>query len=124
MTMRMTVMAAVAASLVVATCPASAQIAPQPSGGVTSGGGASLNMTPEQQARQAKVESERQACRQQAVAQGVQGEAVRQAVMACMGQVDPMAARRMACMQQGRAKGLQGPEAMRPYVQACMRGQA
>ncbi len=78
-------------------------------------------MTPAQQPMKDRVMGERQSCRQQALAQGVQGEqAIRQAVMACVARLDPQMGRRMACQQEGRAKGLSGPEAMRPYVQACM----
>lgn len=97
---------------------ASAQVQlPDGNGMATGQAGAT---SPAQQAFQQKIEAERQACRQQATAQGVQGNAMREAVMACMARIEPMAAKRMACVHEAQAKGVSGQDAMRPYVQACM----
>lgn len=87
-------------------------------------GGAAAS--PAQQAFQERIRSEREGCRAQVMAGRPQGaggqpdQAVRDAVMACMARIEPMAARRMACVQEARGKGVSGPDAMRPYVQSCM----
>lgn len=108
----------VALALVAAPGMASAQVQlPDGNGMATGQAGAA---SPAQQAFRQKIEAERQACRQRAAAQGVQGNAMQGAVMACMALIEPMAAKRMGCVQEARAKGVSGQDAMRPYVQACM----
>ena len=79
------------------------------------------SLSPAQQANRDRIQGERKTCRDQAQAQGLKGDAIRSAVLDCMGKVDPMAAKRMTCRQAGMAKSLSGDD-LRKSVQECMKG--
>ena len=83
------------------------------------GAAAVPTLTPEQQANRDRIKGERETCRTQAQSQGLKGEAIHTAVMACMTKTDPVVAKRMACAQAGKAKNLSGDD-LKKSVHACM----
>jgi hypothetical protein len=58
-------------------------------------------------------------CRSQARGEGLSGDALRSAVIACVGAQRPRAAARLRCREQGRARGIYGDE-LKGFVQNCI----
>jgi hypothetical protein len=61
------------------------------------------------------------ACRADARAKGLRGDALKSAVRDCVGAQRPKLAERMQCRQQAKAQGLSG-DAMKAAVKTCMAG--
>jgi hypothetical protein len=60
----------------------------------------------------------RDACRTQAIQQGLKGPARRAAVQECFAKARPDLAKAQACRQEGQGKGLVGPD-LKAFVKTC-----
>jgi len=74
---------------------------------------------PRRQARREQIRATRQACRDEAHAQGLTGPDRKAHVHSCFAAKMPQVAKRMECRREGVAKGMVQPE-LRDFVRQCM----
>jgi hypothetical protein len=118
----LTLSASVAIAQTTAAPPSAAS--PPPGGSppvATPGAGSDTNAAAgaRRQAIEEQIRATRQACRNEAKAQGLTGPAVTQHAQSCFAAKMPQAAKRIQCRREGAAKGLVQP-ALRDYVQQCL----
>ncbi|NLS01082.1 PsiF repeat-containing protein [Rhizobium sp. P38BS-XIX] len=66
-----------------------------------------------------EIKTARQACRQDAVGQGLKGQARKDSVKSCLQQKYPILAKRKTCHDEGTTKGLE-KKALRDFVKQCV----
>jgi hypothetical protein len=71
------------------------------------------------QARREQIRATRQACREEAQAQGLTGPDRKAHVRSCFAAKMPQVAKRIECRREGMAKGMIQPE-LRDFVRQCI----